>query len=163
MVTGAINKRLQAIRHNAAKKDTPSLTPSLQVSSPSKRSRTQPQQGVPPDTASVGKRVSGVKRPTKGASFAKAAKAAQSFQQFDVRVTPLPEQPKGCQRCRWCNWELKNASREDLVKHMLECLAVCPEIQFDDDCDEEDMWFVPNKIPVMTPLDAVCWAGQLPS
>ena len=51
MVTGAINKHLQAIRHNAAKKDTPSLTPSLQVSSPSKRSRAQPQQGISPDTS----------------------------------------------------------------------------------------------------------------
>ena len=43
---------------------------------------------------------------------------------------------------------------------MLECTAVCPESQFDDYCDEEDMRFVPNKIPVMTPLDAICWGGD---
>ena len=37
---------------------------------------------------------------------------------------------------------------------------MCPETQFDDDCDEEDMWFVPKKIPAVTPLDAFCWGSD---
>ena len=38
-------------------------------------------------------------------------------------------------------------------------MAACPTTQVEDDGDEENMWFIPAKMPIKTPLDIIA-AGE---